>query len=290
MMTSVDIRSINRTTARRCGRRGAHKKSGGCFGYSHSRHRPGHDLDARVPVRRGARAGRIRAARVSADLSRSPAGSSTTRRASGPRRSRPRAPRWRAPALRRSDVAAIGITNQRETTIVWDRATGKPIHNAIVWQDRRTPRPARRSTRAGHEKLVSERTGLLLDPYFSATKIAWLLDNVRGRARGRRSRQARLRHGRHVSALAPHRRQGARDRRHQCGAHAAARYPHRDSGTRNCSSCSAFRPRCCREVRDSRERLRHDRCRICSAGRCASSASRATSRPRRSGRAASSPA
>ncbi len=78
------------------------------------------------------------------------------------------------------DVAAIGITNQRETTIIWDRKTGKPIHNAIVWQDRRTHDACAALTRAGHEKLVSERTGLLLDPYFSATKIAWLLDNVSG--------------------------------------------------------------------------------------------------------------
>jgi glycerol kinase len=75
-------------------------------------------------------------------------------------------------------VAAIGITNQRETTIIWDRKTGKPIHNAIVWQDRRTHDTCATLARAGHEKLVSERTGLLLDPYFSATKIAWLLDNV----------------------------------------------------------------------------------------------------------------
>ena len=82
------------------------------------------------------------------------------------------------------DVAAIGITNQRETTIIWDRATGKPIHNAIVWQDRRTHEACAALARAGHERLVSERTGLLLDPYFSATKIAWLLDNVPRRARG----------------------------------------------------------------------------------------------------------
>jgi glycerol kinase len=76
------------------------------------------------------------------------------------------------------DLAAIGITNQRETTIVWDRATGKPIHNAIVWQDRRTHDACAALARAGHERMVSERTGLLLDPYFSATKIGWLLDNV----------------------------------------------------------------------------------------------------------------
>jgi len=78
------------------------------------------------------------------------------------------------------DVAAIGITNQRETTIIWDRKTGKPIHNAIVWQDRRTHDACAALARAGHEKLVNARTGLLLDPYFSATKIAWLLDNVSG--------------------------------------------------------------------------------------------------------------
>jgi glycerol kinase len=76
------------------------------------------------------------------------------------------------------NVAAIGITNQRETTVIWDRATGKPVHNAIVWQDRRTHDVCAALARAGHEKLVSERTGLLLDPYFSATKIAWMLDNV----------------------------------------------------------------------------------------------------------------
>ncbi len=78
------------------------------------------------------------------------------------------------------DIAAIGITNQRETTVIWDRATGKPIHNAIVWQDRRTADACAALKRANREKLVSERTGLLLDPYFSATKVAWLLDNVAG--------------------------------------------------------------------------------------------------------------
>ena len=80
----------------------------------------------------------------------------------------------------------IGITNQRETTIVWDRATGEPIHNAIVWQDRRTAERCAALKAAGHETMVAERTGLLLDPYFSATKIAWLLDNVAGaRARAK---------------------------------------------------------------------------------------------------------
>jgi glycerol kinase len=79
-----------------------------------------------------------------------------------------------------ADVAAIGITNQRETTIVWDRATGKPIHNAIVWQDRRTAPACAALRDAGHEPLITKRTGLLLDPYFSATKLAWLLDHVDG--------------------------------------------------------------------------------------------------------------
>jgi glycerol kinase len=78
------------------------------------------------------------------------------------------------------DVAGIGITNQRETTIVWDRATGEPIHNAVVWQDRRTADICARLRQAGHEPQVAARTGLRLDPYFSATKIRWLLDHVEG--------------------------------------------------------------------------------------------------------------
>lgn len=78
------------------------------------------------------------------------------------------------------DIAAIGITNQRETVVVWEKATGRPIHNAIVWQDRRTAPLCEKLRRQGLEKTFTARTGLLLDPYFSGTKIAWLLDNVRG--------------------------------------------------------------------------------------------------------------
>ena len=78
------------------------------------------------------------------------------------------------------DVAGIGITNQRETTLVWDRRTGKPIHRAIVWQDRRTADICARLKGEGAEPLVTRKTGLLLDPYFSGTKVAWLLDNVPG--------------------------------------------------------------------------------------------------------------
>ncbi|MGF1591913.1 MAG: glycerol kinase GlpK [Kiloniellaceae bacterium] len=78
------------------------------------------------------------------------------------------------------NVAAIGITNQRETTVIWDRATGAPIHKAIVWQDRRTAELCQKLRDDGVEDVVRQRTGLLLDPYFSGTKIAWLLDNVAG--------------------------------------------------------------------------------------------------------------
>jgi glycerol kinase len=77
-------------------------------------------------------------------------------------------------------VAAIGITNQRETVIIWDRETGKPIHNAIVWQDRRTAALCAKLKKDGHEALVTKKTGLLLDPYFSGTKVKWLLDKVKG--------------------------------------------------------------------------------------------------------------
>ena len=75
---------------------------------------------------------------------------------------------------------AIGITNQRETVVVWDKRTGKPIYNAIVWQDRRTDAYCKELRDAGHEPLVTEKTGLLLDPYFSATKLKWILDTVEG--------------------------------------------------------------------------------------------------------------
>jgi len=89
------------------------------------------------------------------------------------------------------DVAAIGITNQRETVVVWERATGKPIHKAIVWQDRRTASRCGALEESGVGESVSSRTGLVLDPYFSATKVAWILDNVEGaRARAERGELA----------------------------------------------------------------------------------------------------
>ena len=79
-----------------------------------------------------------------------------------------------------SAIKGIGITNQRETTIIWDRETGKPIHNAIVWQDRRTANFCEQLKASGFETAVTEKTGLLLDPYFSGTKVKWLLDEVAG--------------------------------------------------------------------------------------------------------------
>ncbi|HEX6143407.1 MAG TPA: glycerol kinase GlpK [Geminicoccaceae bacterium] len=86
----------------------------------------------------------------------------------------------RQAGLETGDIAAIGITNQRETTCLWDRSSGEPVHRAIVWQDRRTAGLCRTLAADGQETLVRERTGLVIDPYFSATKLAWLLDEVPG--------------------------------------------------------------------------------------------------------------
>lgn len=93
--------------------------------------------------------------------------------------------------LRAQDIAAIGITNQRETTLIWDRATGHPIHRAIVWQDRRTAPTCAELRAGGHEAMITARTGLLADPYFSGTKVKWILDHVDGaRARALRGELA----------------------------------------------------------------------------------------------------
>jgi glycerol kinase len=85
--------------------------------------------------------------------------------------------------LKAADISAIGITNQRETVVVWEKATGRPIHNAIVWQDRRTAPLCAKLKKHGLEPKFTKKTGLLLDPYFSGTKIAWLLDHVKGARR-----------------------------------------------------------------------------------------------------------
>ena len=104
------------------------------------------------------------------------------------------------PAWRRADIAAIGITNQRETVVVWDKTTVcEPIHNAIVWQDRRTAALCRELVAAGHEPMVTEKTGLLLDPYFSGTKLKWLLDEVDGARARAEAGELSVRHRRQLS-------------------------------------------------------------------------------------------
>ena len=108
------------------------------------------------------------------------------------------------------EVYGIGITNQRETTIVWDRKTGLPIYNAIVWQCRRTSKQCEELVKCGYSKTVKEKTGLVIDPYFSATKIAWILDNIEGRARG--ARRALFWHCGFVAYMESYRRQSARYR------------------------------------------------------------------------------
>ena len=100
------------------------------------------------------------------------------------------------PAPSARDIVAIGIANQRETTLLWDRATGRAVHRAIVWQDRRTADLCARLKTAGHEPLFAAKTGLLLDPYFSGTKLAWLLQHVPGAAAKAGARRTRLRHRR----------------------------------------------------------------------------------------------
>ena len=115
--------------------------------------------------------------------------------------------------LRPDDITAIGITNQRETTLVWDAKSGKPVHNAIVWQDRRTSDFCRELRERGDDKIITERTGLLADPYFSGTKLKWILDNVDG-ARDRAQAGELLfgtGHGRQLPDLEAHRRRAPCD-------------------------------------------------------------------------------
>ena len=179
---------------------------------------------------------RHRRNRNSARFTRIPAGSSMTRKTSGARRWRPRARPSPQVGGARDTSRRIGIANQRETTLIWDRKTGEPLHNAIVWQDRRTADRLRRTrARRPCERSCGERTGLVLDPYFSATKIAWILDHVDGRARPRRAGRTRVRHGRHFPALAPDQRRASTrptrptPRAHRCSTSAPA------IGTMRCS-------------------------------------------------------
>ena len=112
-----------------------------------------------------------------------------------------------------SAVAAIGITNQRETTVVWERATGRPLANAIVWQDRRTADLCAELREEGWGAHVAETTGLIIDPYFSATKLAFLLRHVPGLAARASKRRSLLRDRRQLSRVQADRRQAACDRR-----------------------------------------------------------------------------
>ena len=132
--------------------------------------------------------------------------------------------------LNATDIAAIGVTNQRETTVVWDSETGKPIYNAFVWQDRRTADACARLKSEGAEKMVSERTGLRIDPYFSGTKIKWILDNVAGAQA--KADAGKLRFGTIDTWLIWQltERKGSRHRCHQRVAHTALQHPHRSVG------------------------------------------------------------
>ena len=122
------------------------------------------------------------------------------------------------------DIAAIGITNQRETTVVWDIDTDEPIYNAIVWQDRRTAEYCDKLKAQGLVDRIREKTGLIIDAYFSGTKIKWILDNVPS-PRARREGQAPLRQHRHLARMASDPRTGARDGRDQRQPHDALQHP-----------------------------------------------------------------
>jgi glycerol kinase len=115
-----------------------------------------------------------------------------------------------------SQVAGIGITNQRETTVLWNRDTGIPVFNAIVWQDRRTSDICQKLQEAGHEPTITAKTGLIADAYFSATKIRWILDNVAGAQELAQSGKTCLRHHRYLAGMETHRRPAAHYRCHQC--------------------------------------------------------------------------
>ena len=252
-------------------------------------HRSGHHLVARhrVPQRHLDR--RDARSRNSRSISRRPAGSSTSRRTSGPRRWRPAATRWRRPGSKAKDIAAIGITNQRETTVVWDRATGKadpprhrlagPPHLRHLRQtEERRPRAGDHGEdRPDHRPLFLRHQGRL-DPRPRAR-----------RARTRRARRTAVRHRRLLSAVAADRRQGARHRRHQRLAHAAVQHPHRRVGRRTAETAARAALDAARGEGLLR-RFRRDRAGPVRRRHRRSRASPATSRPPPSARPASRPA
>ena len=131
------------------------------------------------------------------------------------------------------DIAAIGIANQRETTIVWDRDTGEPIYHAIVWQCRRTSEYCDKLKAEGYTEMIREKTGLIIDAYFSATKLKWILDNVAGCAGKGRGRAAAVRHRGDLADLEADLRQGACDRLLQRQPDDAVQHPHAGLGRRH---------------------------------------------------------
>ena len=144
-----------------------------------------------------------------------------------------------AAGARAADVAAIGIANQRETVVLWERESGRPLANAIVWQDTRS---AERVAALGSIDRFRAQTGLPLATYFSGPKLSWLLDELPGARGPRRGRRAGRGHDRQLAGLAPGRR--ARDRRDQREPHAADGPGHARRGTTACSTRSASRARC----------------------------------------------
>ena len=118
-----------------------------------------------------------------------------------------------AAKLKPADVAAIGITNQRETVVAWDRTTGEPLHRAIVWQDRRTAADCERLRADGREPMLHAKTGLIADPYFSGTKIAWLLENAPAVRDAANAGRLAVRHDRLVARVEAH---GRRAAHHRC--------------------------------------------------------------------------
>ena len=119
--------------------------------------------------------------------------------------------------LTSQNIAGIGITNQRETLVVWDRKTGKPVYNAIVWQDKRTSDFCDELKAMGKSEMIREKTGLVIDAYFSATKVTWILDHVEGVTRTRRGwRIGNIRNYRYLVNLEFYKRRAACNRCYQC--------------------------------------------------------------------------
>jgi glycerol kinase len=158
-----------------------------------------------------------------------------------------------------SDIAAIGITNQRETVVLWDRRTGEAVHNAIVWQCRRTADFTGKLKAAGHEPLVQRRAGLLLDPYFSASKYRWLLKNVPAARRTLKAGSLLGRHRRQLSAVEAHRWRGTCYRRVQRRAHLAHESEDAALGRGSAEVVRGSRERCCRKSAPSSGLLGHTR-------------------------------